>query len=215
MPADAPPLPDFLPPALRAQARAQVLARGDVLFRQGQRPSRVFFVAGGEVHLLRHGVGGQPALFQRAGAGAFLAEASIDAPRYHCDAVAAAASRVQVFPLAAFRAALDADPAFAGGWRLSLAREIRRLRAQAERLAMRSVRERIVHYIECEGEDGRLRLRCELKQLAAELAVSHEALYRELAALARDGLLERLPDALRLILPAAGELRPAGCGAPR
>ncbi|MBI2308017.1 MAG: Crp/Fnr family transcriptional regulator [Rhodocyclales bacterium] len=193
------PLPDFLPPALCALAREQSLTRGETLFRRGQRPTRVFFVAAGEIHLLRHGVHGQAVIFQRSAAGSFLAEPSIDSPGYHCDAVAVAASRLRVFPLADFRSALDADPAFARRWRLFLAREIRRLRGRAERLAMRSVRERIVHYIECEGEDGMLSWSGELKALAAELGVTHEALYRALARLAADGLLERAPGCLRLI----------------
>lgn len=195
------PLPDFLPPALRVLARAQALQRGETLFRSGQRPARVFFVAAGEIHLLRHGVHGQPVVFQRSGAGSFLAEPSIDSPRYHCDAVAVSASRLRAFPLAEFRHALDSDPGFASRWRLFLAREIRRLRARAERLAMRSVRERIVHYIECEGDGGTLAWPGELKPLAAELGVTHEALYRALARLAADGLLQRTPGSLRLIAP--------------
>ncbi|MFC5302312.1 Crp/Fnr family transcriptional regulator [Azospira restricta] len=193
------PLPDFLPPALAALARTQPFARGETLFRRGQRPTRMLFVAAGEVHLLRHGLHGQPVVFQRSGAGSFLAEPSIDSARYHCDALAVRAGRACVFPLADFRGALDADPDFAARWRLFLAREIRRLRARAERLAMRSVRERLVHYIECEGEDGTLAWPGELKPLAAELGVTHEALYRALARLAADGLLERTPGCLRLI----------------
>ncbi|HEX5804567.1 MAG TPA: Crp/Fnr family transcriptional regulator [Azospira sp.] len=199
--ADDAPLPDFLPPALAARARVQALAGGATLFHCGQKPTRMYCVAQGEIQLVRHGVHGQPVVFQRSGAGRFLAEPSIDSPRYHCDAVAAGDSRLYVFPLAAFRDALDGDPGFASRWRLFLAREIRRLRAQAERLAMRSVRERLIHYIECEGVDGRLDWPGELKLLAAELAVTHEALYRELAALAGDGLLQRGPGWLRLIAP--------------
>lgn len=200
-PAADTPLPDFLPPALAARARRQALASGATLFHRGQKPTRMYFVAAGEIHLVRHGVHGQPVVFQRSGAGRFLAEPSIDSPRYHCDAVAVGACRLHLFPLAAFRDALDADPGFGSRWRLFLAHEIRRLRAQAERLAMRSVRERIVHYIECEGVDGCLAWPGELKELAAELAVTHEALYRELSALARDGLLQRAPGWLRLIAP--------------
>lgn len=64
---------------------------------------------------------------------------------------------------------------------------------------MRSVRERIAHFIEGEGVDGTLHRPGELKSLAAELAVTHAALYRELSALAAAGLLERAPGWLRLI----------------
>lgn len=193
--------PDFLPPALSAMARELSLPRGATLFHAGQRPTQVFFITHGEIHLVRHGMHGQTVVFQRSGAGRFLAEPSIDSPRYHCDAVAVSASRLHAFPLAGFRRALDSDPEFASRWRLLLAREIRRLRAQAERLTMRTVRERVVHFIECEGSGGSLCWPGDMKLLATELGVTHEALYRELAALVRDGLLERAPGLLRLIAP--------------
>lgn len=195
------PLPDFVPRSLSAIAREQLLPRGTTLFRAGQRPIRVFYITLGEVHLVRHGMHGQTVVFQRSGPGRFLAEPSIDSPHYHCDAVAVRASRLRAFPLAEFRKTLDVDPEFARRWRLFLAQEVRRLRAQAERLAMRTVRDRIIHYIECEGSGGSLRWPGDLKLLATELAVTHEALYRELAALVRDRLLVRAPGMLQLVTP--------------
>jgi hypothetical protein len=45
--------------------------------------------------------------------------------------------------------------------------------------------------IETEGMDGRLRIESGLKSLAAELAVTHEALYRAVAALERDSAVYR------------------------
>ena len=40
-----------------------------------------------------------------------------------------------------------------------LATEVRKLRAQCERLSLHGAAERIAHYIEAEGRDGRLELR--------------------------------------------------------
>jgi len=54
-------------------------------------------------------------------------------------------------------------------------------------LALRGAAERIEHYIESEGEDGRLELTCTRKAWAAELGLTHEALYRALAGLERSG----------------------------
>jgi CRP/FNR family transcriptional regulator, dissimilatory nitrate respiration regulator len=71
-----------------------------------------------------------------------------------------------------------------------LAREVRKSRAQCERLSLRSAPERIVHYIEAEGSDGRLELRQTKKAWAAELGMTHEALYRALAALVRAGRVD-------------------------
>ena len=66
-----------------------------------------------------------------------------------------------------------------------LAREVRLLRARCERLSLRSAASRVVHYIESEGRDGRIELRCARKAWAAELGLTHAALYRALASLRR------------------------------
>jgi len=70
-----------------------------------------------------------------------------------------------------------------------LAAEVRKLRAQCERLSLHGAAERIAHYIEAEGRDGRLTLRQTRKSWAAELGITHEALYRALASLERAGQL--------------------------
>jgi CRP-like cAMP-binding protein len=68
-----------------------------------------------------------------------------------------------------------------------LAREVHALRSQSERLALRSAAERIEHYIESEGHNGRLELARTRKAWAAELGLTHEALYRALASMQRAG----------------------------
>jgi CRP-like cAMP-binding protein len=145
----------------------------------------MYFVISGEVHLLRQSHAGAGIVLQRS-RGGFLAEASLDQPAYHCDAVAAAPSRVLALPRKAFLAALD-DETFRQGWMGHLARELRRVRAQAERLNLRTAQERIIHYLETEGEDGAVTLRQSKKDWAAELGLTHEALYRTLARMERQG----------------------------
>ena len=83
------------------------------------------------------------------------------------------------------------DPAFAMRWMAMLNRELRRLRAQCERLSIKGVKGRLLHLIETEGESGFLQLRAGLKSLASELAVSHEALYRTVAELEKQQVLRR------------------------
>jgi CRP-like cAMP-binding protein len=61
------------------------------------------------------------------------------------------------------------------------------LRSQCERLALRGATDRIEHYIEAEGNNGRLELSRTRKAWAAELGLTHEALYRALARLQRSG----------------------------
>jgi CRP-like cAMP-binding protein len=175
-----------LPARLRAQAVPIAAAAGETVFRRGTPPARVFFVLEGDVRLVRTSASGAEIVLQRARAG-FLAEASLEAARYHCDAVAAADSRLLAFPIGPFRHALRRDEAFCSFWIARLAREVRALRSQNERLALRSAAERVEHYIEAEGEDGRLELKRSRKAWAAELGLTHEALYRALAGLRRSG----------------------------
>ena len=107
-----------------------------------------------------------------------------DQPTYHCDAVAVAPSKLLAIPLKSFRKALSVEH-FRDGWVSHLARELRKARTQSERLILRSVRDRIVHYIETEGRDGRITLTQSKKDWAAEIGISHEALYRTLTQMVR------------------------------
>jgi CRP-like cAMP-binding protein len=189
------------PAGLRRCAADVVVAAGETLFRLGERPRRMLWVITGEVRLVRRSRNGAEIVLQRANSG-FVAEASLDSPRYHCDAVAATESRALGLPIAPFREALRSDEAFRAFWMQRLAREVRALRAQSERLSLRSAADRIVHYIESEGRDGRLELRRTQKAWAAELGLTHEALYRALAGLRRAGRISSAEarDALVLTL---------------
>jgi CRP-like cAMP-binding protein len=103
--------------------------------------------------------------------------------------VAAEDGRLLQFPFPAFRAALDADPAFNRAWIGLLTREVRRLRAQCERLSLNGAAERVQHYLETEAIDGVVTLTQSRKVWARELGLSHEALYRTLRQLREDGTL--------------------------
>ncbi len=204
---------DAVPAALREAARLQPFAAGEALFRQGDRPRAMLCVLAGEVRLMRRSRGGAEIVLQRS-RGGFFAEASLESKAYHCDAVAAGEGRLLRFPLAAFRQALDDEVGFRQAWMARLARELRKLRAQCERLSLRGAAERILHYLEVEGADGALRLTQSRKAWAAELGLTHEALYRTLARLQAAGTiavdgeriaLRRGPSDAR---PARGRQRP-------
>ena len=128
----------------------------------------------------------------------FFGEASLEFTAYHCDAVAAQPNEVLRIPLAATRQALDTDPAFRHAWIAHLSRELRRSRAQGERLALKSAHERILHYLESEGTDGVVTLAMSRNAWAAELGLTHESLYRTLARLEAEGQVIRRGPELRL-----------------
>lgn len=178
-----------IPGMLREAAVLHVYAAGSTLFHRGDRPRAVLCVLDGEIRLVRHSPGGAEIILQRSRAG-FIAEASMEAQAYHCDVVAAESGRLLLFPLTAFRAALVRDPLFNQAWIGHQARELRRLRARCERLSLNSAAERILHYLEAEGNEGVITLTQSRKAWASELGLSHEVVYRTLRQLREDGVLE-------------------------
>ncbi len=95
-----------------------------------------------------------------------------------------------MFTASAFRQALEDDFVFCRAWQTQLAKEVRKLRAQCERMALNSAADRVNHYIESEGSDGVITLSQSRKSWAAELGITHEALYRTLRGMQDDGVLE-------------------------
>jgi len=185
---------------LRASAAVCTFGKDGTVFRIGVRPQAIYFLLAGEVRLVRRSRAGGEVILQRVRRG-FFAEASLESVAYHCDAVAAQPSEALRIPLAATRQALDTDPAFRRAWIAHLTRELRRSRAQGERLALKSAHERILHYLESEGTDGVVTLTMSRKAWAAELALTHETLYRTLARLEAEGRVTRRGPELRLAKP--------------
>lgn len=185
-----PALHKLLPLALHGACTGAWRQRGELLFATGKRPSQMFYVVRGEVVLQRVGAQGDTIVLQRVGQG-FIGEASLQSKTYHCDAMVVADSEVIAIAIDALRQALANDATFAMDWIAMLNQELKRLRAHNERLALKGVRARLLHLIETEGHAGRLPVRAGLKSVAAELAVSLEALYRTLAQLERSGVVQR------------------------
>lgn len=177
-----------VPLSLRAAAGMRSFSAGQTLQHRGERPTAMLFVLAGEVRLVRRSRSGAEIILQRARNG-FVAEASMESKAYHCDVIAAADGRLLKFAIPAFRAVLDDDASFRRFWIGHLAGEVRKLRAQCERLSLNSAAERILHYLDAEGTDGIVTLTQSRKSWAAELGLTHEALYRTLRRLREEGVL--------------------------
>lgn len=178
----------LIPKALRKVATQVHTDSRGTLFRVGDQVRHVHLVIDGEARLIRSERHGGEVILQRS-RGGFIAEASLDSKAYHCDGVTAEPSTLLLFPIVAFRTALEGDPAFCKAWQSHLAKEVRKLRAQCERLSLHSAADRIIHYIESEGNEGVVTLKQSRKSWAAELGLTHEALYRALRRMRDDGTL--------------------------
>jgi CRP/FNR family transcriptional regulator, dissimilatory nitrate respiration regulator len=169
---------DLVDRLLKLPGRDQSIGAGRRLFRTGDPVLSLFIVISGELQLVRALPHGAALTLQRARAGTPLAEASLFAECYHCDAVAGQKAVVRSIPLRRVKIAFRQDVALASAFMCHLAHEVQRSRTQAEILSLKTVAERLNAWIILNGgmpEKGRWR------EVAAEIDVTPEALYRELA----------------------------------
>lgn len=182
-----------LPTELQASATSGRLAPGDSAFRMGEAAACVFFLRAGAVRLCRHGPQGEVVTIHHAVAGEFFAEASLLSEHYHCDAIATRDSWVESLPSDPLRKLLRSNPQFAEQWVGILSRQLRRTRASVERLSLKGAEHRLRHLLLTEGHGpaGRLEIPGTAKELAAYLGLTHESLYRTMAAMKKNGALQQ------------------------
>jgi CRP-like cAMP-binding protein len=194
---------DWLPAAVRAAAIDRTLKSGEALFRLGDKPAGLCEVLVGRVRMCRVDRAGHEIVLHVAGPGETLAEASLFSPAYHCDAIASTDALVRIYLKAALLAAFDQDPKAAQAFSATLAHQVMHLRTRIEQRNIRSARERVRHFLSVNaGADGRtVDLPGTLKDLAAELGLTHEALYRTLAALERSGEIKRTKGKIAQLRP--------------
>lgn len=185
--------PDGLFPDSRIRARERALEPGETLFRAGQRTMGPFRVVSGKVRLARIDRSGRETVLFTAGSGEMIAEASLFSPVYHCDAIASSAAKARLYPKDAVLAELKQNPESAKSFMTRLAQQVMDLRTRMELRNIRSARDRVRHYLALKvGPDGlTVTLDGTLKELAAELGLTHEALYRTLARMAAAGEIRR------------------------
>lgn len=176
------------------------MVRGEVLFRKDDPTAGLYHVEQGQVRLSRVDRTGREVVLHVAGPGGLIAEASLFAQVYHCDAVAVADAKVRLYPKDALLAEFRRNPEALAGFAAGLAHELMALRTRLELRNIRSARERVENYLALNtGSDRRtIALRGTVKELAAELGLTHEALYRMLSTLEAEGAITRTKDAIIL-----------------
>ncbi len=161
-----------------ANGSSRKLDVGEYLFHRDDPVEWMHIVESGEVRLVRYQQNGNAVILQRAHSGAFAAEASLFSARYHCDAVAATPSVVKAVEKSKFVEKLQTDPNLANLWSKRLAQEVQRARLRSEIAALKTVAQRLDAWLTW---NDTLPEKGEWRALAFEIAVSPEALYRELS----------------------------------
>jgi len=154
------------------------LQSGATLFRCGDPVRFLHLVESGCVHLVRYGEDGSAAVMQRASAGNVLAESSVFAKRYHCDALVVSDCRLRTVEIATIRSAFARDTRLLEALAQHLAYEVMRTRSRVEILARWTVEERLDGWFALNG--GGLPPKGAWRAVAEDIGVSPEAFYREL-----------------------------------
>lgn len=165
--------------------RSIQLSAGKTLFRMGDQPKGFYYVAEGEVHLLRHLESGDTLPIHRAFAGDFFAEASLFSEGYHCDAVAQSDSKLVMIDRVETLKFLDDHPVFAREVTAHLARQVQNYRRLLELRSIRSAKDRVLAAVQ-EGL-----LKGQIKSFATQIGLTQEATYRALSELVQTGRLEK------------------------
>jgi CRP-like cAMP-binding protein len=165
--------------ALRPLFAAELVVEpGATLFRRDDPVRRMHIVDAGCVHLIRFGEDGTSAVMQRAAAGDLLAESSVFATAYHCDAVAVGDVTLRIADVKQVRAALQSDSGLMECFARHLGREVMRMRSRVEILRRRTVQDRLDGWFALNG--GALPAKGNWRSIADDIGVSTEAFYREL-----------------------------------
>lgn len=192
---------DRLPPGAAVPFR---LGAGEALFRAHDTSQGCYLLDHGEMRLVRWSGDGRETVIHVARAGEIFAEAALFSRHYHCDAVASAEASGHLLRKAAVDGAFRTSPLFARAFAARLARQVQELRRRVEIIAIRSAGDRVMAGLgQYENPDtGEFAGLPPLKLLAAQIGLTHEALYRGIARLVRDGRLVKVGRG-RVRLPAA------------
>lgn len=194
---------DWLPARVRAAGVERTLAAGQTLFRLGSATVGLYEILDGKVRLARVDRSGRETVLYTATAGDTIAEASLFSATYHCDAIALTEAVVRLYPKEVVLAEFERDPQAARTFMTMLAQQVMNLRTRLEQRNIRSARDRVRHYLDINvGPDGKtVDLPGTVKDLAGDLGLTHEALYRTLSEMQHEGEIERIEGKIKLMRP--------------
>ena len=179
--------PEPLLASLEAGSTIRVLAPGDHLLRQGDPAAAIYKVESGRLRLIRCTVDDHLVILHTARRDDFFARC-----RRRCAVEGPGLSKRIVME------AMRADPALAEAFIARLARQLQELRARMELRNVRSARDRVLQYLWLRaGTYGRsIPIEGQLQDIASEIGMTREALYRTLAALETESCLTRTETAI-------------------
>jgi CRP-like cAMP-binding protein len=180
---------------LFAEARTikKSLAKGEFLFQKGDAATHLYTVLNGCVRMVRYSLEGDAIVIHTARSGGGLAEASLFSDIYHCDAEAVLPSTVACYDKTIILSILRDSPEKSLACIALFARQVRNLRALLEVRSIRSAPDRVLHHLmlQADSETMTVIIAGTVKDMAQDLGMAHETLYRTLATLEKEGKINR------------------------
>lgn len=187
------------------------LAKGDMLFREGEPSRGCYLVQSGAVNVHRVNAAGREQVIHIFRAGESMAEASLASPTgYPANARAVEAGTVLLIPKGPILELIGRRPDLALRMLGSMSQHLRVLVGALDDLTLKDVETRLLNWLIKHGRaapHGLIRLPSTKRVLAAELGTSSETLSRTFARLRDDGLLDVQGNTLQVRDAAAIEHR--------
>lgn len=192
-------LPDPFCRLPAGEVKPLMFEQNQIVFHQGEAPDALFYVLAGSVVLVRHTQAGQAVVLHRASGGEMIAESSLFSKFYHCDCVAQGPTKMMAIRKASVLDLLVGDADFSAALVQRLAGQVQGYRRRLELQSIRSAPERVLAGL----ADGWLT--GSIMQFAGDMGLSHEATYRALASLVRQGKLAKTGRGKYQVLGNGGE----------
>jgi CRP-like cAMP-binding protein len=177
--------------ALFAQSPVRHLKPGETLFRQGEPAGHLYLIQSGRLMMVRGTPAGAWINLHSGCAGELFAEGALFADTYGCHALAGSGG-AQIKCCSKETILATAEPALLFALLEKVTRQLHVARTRLELQTIRSAQERTFAYLQILADGkGVVRLERPLYEVASELGLSPESLYRSLRALETQGLLSR------------------------
>lgn len=173
------------------QAVERSVARGEIVFSEGDPSRGLVVIRAGSLKIFKIGDGGREQILEIEAAGRSVAELPLlDGGPYPASCAALEDSVLLVVPPDRFRRLLATEPALATAVIASLSRRLRHLVGLVEEISLKAVRTRLAGLLlDMAGDADEVRLTLTHHEIAARIGTVREIVSRTLARMAREGAI--------------------------
>lgn len=191
--------PEYFTDDLVKRSQLVSLKKGDYLFHTNDKVVGIYYVLSGEIKALRNLIKGSEVVMMRSQAGDYFGESALAIDHYICDALCTKNAEIIFLSKDSIMDAMK-NNVFSMRFMLAIAKNSRRQCSRYERLRLHKAKDRLKHFLSCESnQKGLLIWHSSLIELANELAIEPETLYRILAEFEKDGIITRNKKEIQLL----------------